>query len=226
MNQVKAVLLDLDGLLLDTEGAYDTAIQRYAMEMTGSELPEQEFRSLRASMFGRKPEESANLLVQTLGLPADKASHFLEWRKPILEKLFAQAQLLPGAGKLLTYLADHNIPTAIATSSTKEMYTLKTQRYMEYFAFIDRRVITAEDTDHGKPHPEAYIKAAVLVNAQPSTCLVFEDAPSGVTAGKAADMHVVAVPHPLLDQSLVADADIVLQTLEDFAPTQWGLPPY
>ncbi|MEX1111861.1 MAG: HAD-IA family hydrolase [Candidatus Andersenbacteria bacterium] len=225
MTEINAVLLDLDGLLLDTEGAYDTAIYRYAVETTGEELAEQEFRTLRSKMFGRKPEESANLLVQALGLPEDKATHFLEWRKPILEELFVKAQLLPGAARLLAYLAEHDIPTAIATSSTKDTYTLKIQRHSEYFSFIGSRVITAEDVERGKPHPEAYTKAAALINAQPSQCLVFEDAPSGVASGKAAGMHVVAVPHPLLDASLVADADTVLPSLEEFSPTEWGLPP-
>jgi pseudouridine-5'-monophosphatase len=55
--------------------------------------------------------------------------------------------------------------------------------------------------------------------------LVFEDAPNGVAAAKAAGMQVVAIPHPLNDRSLFAEADLILESMEHFDPAEWALPP-
>jgi pseudouridine-5'-monophosphatase len=55
--------------------------------------------------------------------------------------------------------------------------------------------------------------------------LVFEDAPNGVAAAKAAGMQVVAIPHPLNDRALFAEADLILESMEHFDPAEWALPP-
>lgn len=83
----------------------------------------------------------------------------------------------------------------------------------------------------GKPDPEIFQKAAAGFAQQPShpcSCLVFEDAPTGVQAGVAAGMEVVMVPDPNLDKRLIEGlgAAAVLDSLEQFQPEQWGLPAY
>ena len=55
---------------------------------------------------------------------------------------------------------------------------------------------------------------------------MFEDAVNGVQAAKAAGMSVVAIPHPHNDRSMFSDADVVLNTMEDFIPNDWSLPPF
>jgi len=62
--------------------------------------------------------------------------------------------------------------------------------------------------------------------ALPGKVLVFEDAPSGVAAARAAGMTSVMVPDPNLDRALCEEADQVLDSLETFQPQQWGLPPF
>ncbi len=56
--------------------------------------------------------------------------------------------------------------------------------------------------------------------------LVFEDAINGVISAKAAGMNVVCVPDPRMDKSLAQDADLIVASLEDVVPEEWGLPPY
>lgn len=81
---------------------------------------------------------------------------------------------------------------------------------------------------NGKPHPEIFLASAAKFSPppEPSSCLVFEDAPSGVQAARAAGMHVVMVPDARLDPALHDGASQVLSSLEEFDPTQWGLPPF
>ncbi|MGH7931342.1 MAG: HAD family hydrolase, partial [Candidatus Binatia bacterium] len=127
---ISGAIFDLDGLLVDTESVYDRVIQMYAQKMAGAPLPDDVFRTMRARMFGRKPEDSAALLHDTLGLSQEvPASHYLEWRRPILDRVFPGTDLLPGASRLVDHLVKHNVPIAIATSSQRRMVELKLQRH-------------------------------------------------------------------------------------------------
>ena len=77
---------------------------------------------------------------------------------------------------------------------------------------------------HGKPAPDIYLEAARRVGVDPSECLVFEDALSGVMAGKAAGCTVVAVPDPRMDKTIFENvADIVLDSLTKFDGRPWGI---
>lgn len=75
----------------------------------------------------------------------------------------------------------------------------------------------------GKPAPDIYLVAASRLGVNPSECLVFEDALTGVQAGKAAGMRVIAIPDPRLDLEAFAIADQVVTSLCDFDPSQWEL---
>ena len=66
--------------------------------------------------------------------------------------------------------------------------------------------------------------AARKLGVVPGECLVFEDAPAGVEAARAAGMRVVVVPDPQMDQKLVKDADLKLNSLHEFEPSDWSLP--
>jgi pseudouridine-5'-monophosphatase len=87
-------------------------------------------------------------------------------------------------------------------------------------------VVTGDDprVKRGKPAPDIFLAAAARLAAEPASCLVFEDAPSGTGAALAAGMAVVAVPDPNMDRSRYADCHEVLDSLADFRPEAWGLP--
>jgi len=82
---------------------------------------------------------------------------------------------------------------------------------------------------NGKPSPEIFLVATSRFPTPPvsnSNILVFEDAPNGVEAAKAAGMFAVMIPDPQLDKEKQKLADQVLGTMEEFNPTEWGLPSY
>lgn len=229
---VTAVAFDLDGLMVDTEKVYDRVIQAYAQKMTGQPIAEDTFQNMRARMFGRKPEDAARLLHETLKLDSSiPPEDYLEWRKPILDEEFPKVDLLPGAARLVQHLASSKVPIAIATSSQRWMIELKLQRHPEVLAAFVGNIIAAEDVKKGKPDPEMFLQAAERLGTPAAECLVFEDAPNGVQAARAGNMPVVAVPHPLLrdmpeEWAIISEADQVLASLEEFDPAVWGLPAY
>ena len=89
-------------------------------------------------------------------------------------------------------------------------------------------IVTADDPQVGaaKPAPDIFLVAAERLGIDPADCLVFEDSPFGITAAKAAGMYAVAVPDPAMPDEKFTHADRRLQSLETFAPEQWGLPGY
>lgn len=217
MRDIKAAIFDVDGLLLDTEGIFDQVIQRYAVEMTGHKMSDDVFKKMRIGMYGIKKQAAAELLHDALQLGSKVLpEHYLDWRQNILPPLLMEADLMPGAEQLVKRLHNEGVPMAVATSSTREDYDVKTARHQGVFVLFDDHVVTGDQVSQGKPNPEIFLKAAELLGVDPTDAVAFEDAESGVSAAKQAGMYVVAVPHPWLPISRVAQADVILKSLEDY----------
>ena len=209
----------MDGLLLDTEIFY-TQVTQTIVGRFGKTFD----WSLKSNMIGRPSIDSARYLVSELDLPIT-AEQYLEERDGMLRKAFANCEPLPGAENLVRLLKQSGIPIALASSSSHELYEIKTHRHRSWFDLFDA-VVTGDHPaiEKGKPAPDIFLHAADQINAQPHTTLVFEDAPSGLQAGKAAGMQVVVVPNPEMDKARYRDADLILSSLQEFDGTQFGLP--
>lgn len=118
------------------------------------------------------------------------------------------------------------VPVCVATSSHKRHFDLKTQKHGPFFQRFDH-IITGDNVTNGKPAPDIFLKARDSWSTPPSAscCLVFEDAPSGVAAAKAAGMHCVMVPDPNLDRAGTKEADVVIDSLLEVPLEHFGLPP-
>ncbi len=141
--------------------------------------------------------------------------------------LCPQAAVLPGVERLTAHLAACGVPMAVATSSGADAVAAKRASHESLFARL-AACVTAEDVSHGKPAPDVFLAAAAKLGVPAAECAAFEDAESGVASGLAAGCVVIAVPDATLhtDLSPFAPAHAVLRSLEEFAPEQWGLPPY
>jgi HAD superfamily hydrolase (TIGR01509 family) len=114
--------------------------------------------------------------------------------------------LLPGAATWLARLADGGWLQAIASSGPR----LNTATVLDTLALRERfaAVVAAEDVAHGKPHPEVFLTAAARLGVTPTDCVVVEDAPPGLEAGRRAGMRTLGVlsTHPHLDADRVVAA--------------------
>ncbi|WP_423909812.1 HAD-IA family hydrolase [Candidatus Spongiihabitans sp.] len=211
-------LFDMDGLLLDTEIIY-TQVTQSIVGRFGKTFD----WSIKGNMIGLPAMVAANYLVGALQLPIS-AEIYLAERDQLLRAKFPSCKAMPGAENLIRNLDSHNIPIAVATSSSRELFQSKTSNHQDWFKLFNI-VVTGDDAEvkQGKPAPDIFNVAAKRLDANPRNTLVFEDAPSGLAAGIAAGMRVIVVPDPNMDKSRYRRAERILNSLEEFNPAEFGL---
>ncbi len=216
---VTHIIYDMDGLLLDTEPFYTEATQIIA-----SRYGKIFDWSVKSKMIGRRASESARCLVESLQLPIT-AAEYLAAREEILQRLFPKAEPLPGALRLTMHFHRHGVPQAVATSSDRLHFELKTGRHKDWFRIFSCVVIGDDPTvKRGKPAPDIFLAAAQRMNARPTDCLVFEDAPSGAEAALAGGMCVVVVADPHMREEAYPTSARVIRSFDEFDPAEFGLP--
>lgn len=213
-------LFDVDGLLLDTEIIY-TEVTQHIVGRFGKVFD----WSVKANMIGRAALESAKYLVEVLQLPIT-AQDYLDERNGLLRERFAQCNAMPGAETLIRHLHQQNVSMAVATSSSQELFQLKKSCHPDWFDLFDIEITSDHpDVNNAKPAPDIFNVAASGLNADKKHTLVFEDAPSGLTAGIAAGIRVVVVPDANMDRSRYQGATQILDSLADFKPETFGRSP-
>lgn len=218
-------LFDMDGLLLDTESIY-TQISQRILERHGS--TETYSFDFKVTLMGLQTYDVAERFIARYNLPIS-ADDYVRENRELAADMMPTAKLLPGVERLLRHLHANKVPIALATSSSKEMYDLKTRDHAALFDLFHHRVYGSSDDEvvHGKPAPDIFLVAARRFPDTPAAekCLVFEDAPNGVRAACAAGMQSVMVPEDYVSDELRKGATIVLKSLADFKPELFGLPP-
>ncbi len=211
------VIFDMDGVLLATERIY-TEVTQDIVGRFGKTFD----WSIKSNMVGRPSIESARYLVKTLELPIGPEEYLAE-REGAFQARMPEAEPMPGAVELVRKLAARRVPLAVATSSHREMFELKTRRHKEWFDLFDHIVLGDDPRiERGKPAPDIFLLAARELGADPETCLVFEDAPSGVEAARAAGMMVVGLPDPGIDAARLGDAHHITKSLTDIQASEIG----
>lgn len=183
---LKAVLLDMDGTLVDTEGIWWAAESEVFGDL-GHVLDE----THRSVVIGGPMSRSVGHLITATGTTATLAELMLAINVRF-EKLIARGvPLMPGARRLLTELAAHDIPTALVSASHRRTIDVMLRTLgAENFAFT----VAGDEVTRTKPDPEPYLTAAGRLGADPASCVVVEDTLTGVASAEAAGCRVVAVP--------------------------------
>ena len=198
----RAVLFDLDGVLIDSTPAVARVWHRWAIEHAFD--PDKVVKMAH----GRPSRTTIHDLLPN----ADVAAEDREVERREIEDLEGVVPL-PGARQLLDSLPPDR--WTIATSCTRPLAEV---RLRAAGLPIPKTMITSNDVKIGKPDPEPYLKAAAMLNFAASDCVVIEDAPAGVRAGKAAGARVIAFATTMPQRELEdAGANWILNGCEDVA---------
>jgi mannitol-1-/sugar-/sorbitol-6-phosphatase len=188
----KALLFDMDGVLVDSTPAVARVWARWAQKHHINP----DYAVVAA--HGRTSLTS----IQELLPHADPAVHLAEndWMEQAEIEDVDDVVALPAAQELLSTVPPSQF--AVVTSATRALAEVRL-RAAGLWPYI-QHLVTASDISRSKPHPEPYLKGAAALNLHPQSCIVLEDAPSGIRSGKAAGERVLALRTTSEDRELLA----------------------
>ena len=203
ISDFSAVLFDLDGVIVDTEGQYSLFWKQIGEEyMPGM------------------PDFALAIKGRTLTQIYDTYFPDAADRAAITERLNAfERQMdfpyIAGAREFLEALQAQGVPTAIVTSSNCDKMACLYARHPEIKNLVTA-VLTAEDARRSKPAPDCYLAAAERLGADISNCIVFEDSPNGLAAGRASGAFVIGVCTSLAATEIEPLCDMYIEDFKDF----------
>ncbi len=204
---ITAVIFDMDGLMIDSETVSRLAFDQAIKDFGGDGLSEEE----NIKYIGITDLDGAEDIIKTKKLKISKEELIDRKQKYYTQSLKEKIIVRPGLMDLFKDLKNKGIKMAIASSSQRQSIEividkLDIKKYIDFYC-------SGRDVKRGKPFPDVFLKAAAGLGVDPKDCLVLEDAPKGVEAGKSAGMIVFAIPSRETKGGDFSKADLILSSL-------------
>ena len=209
---LRALIFDLDGVLVDSESVWDRARRGIVAENGGTWKPE-----ATAAMMGMSSSEWSRYLHDELGAALDPEELNTRVVQRVLDAYHRQVPALPGAVDTVRRLASR-WPLGLASSANRPVIdtVLENTALTDCFA----ATVSGDEVDRGKPAPDVYLAAARKLGVDPAAAAAVEDSSNGLRSAAAAGMVVIAIPNrefPPADDAL-ALADLVLDSIGELTP--------
>ena len=210
----KAVILDLDGTMVDSMWIWGDIDVRYLARFN---IALEDVNTLREKIEGMSFHETALYFKETYPISDSVEQMKAAWSEMAWDKYAREVPLKPGIAEFLEGCKKQGILLGIATSNARELVDniLAVHGIKDYF----KAIVTGSEVTKGKPAPDIYLKAAEELGAEPGDCLVFEDLLAGLASGRNAGMTVCAVADPYSHEGWdkkKAAADYALWDFYDF----------
>jgi HAD superfamily hydrolase (TIGR01509 family) len=205
----RAVIFDMDGVLLDSEPLHHDAVNAVLFEDGLPPLSLAEY----TRYLGTTDEDMWRDLRTTCGLGRRHEHYLSRFDAHVLAAYRQHAIAAPGAIDLLDRLAACGLPLAVASSSRVQwvetcLDTIGIRRYFD-------DIVGGDMVARGKPDPEIFLLAARRLRVQPASCVVIEDSPAGVTAARRAGMRAIAVCTAYTPPGMVRGAHLTVKSLAE-----------
>jgi HAD superfamily hydrolase (TIGR01509 family) len=209
---IAAIVLDLDGVIVDTEELWDRERRQYVADHGGTWTD-----AATRAMQGMSSAEWSAYLAEELGAAGDPPRISQDVAALVVAEVERELPLLPGAVRAVNALANA-YTLGLASSANREVIdaVLNGAALTERFA----TTLSSEEVEHGKPAPDVYLEAARRMGVDPAACAAVEDSTNGIRAAHAAGMVVIATPNHAFppDPDALALAMVVVDGIKDVTP--------
>ena len=214
MENKKAVLFDLDGTLVDSMWVWHSIDVDY-LGSINMEIPDDLQRSIEGMSF----TETAAYFKERFGLAEDVEAIKENWNRMAFLRYTTEVMLKAGAREFLARLHADGVKLGIASSNSETLIkgVLEARGALAYFEAIT----TSCEAGAGKPAPDIYLLAAKKLGVSPKDCLVFEDIPMGIIAGKRAGMTTCAVEDEYSHDVREKKAELADYFIEDYTEIEF-----
>ncbi|PJA08253.1 MAG: 2-deoxyglucose-6-phosphatase [Flavobacteriales bacterium CG_4_10_14_0_2_um_filter_32_8] len=189
MNSIKAVIYDMDGIIIDSEPLWREAII-FTFNQVGLDFTEEKCRITQGMRLYEVVEYWHTKTPWTCKTIAEVEADLL---KKITELISKKGTAMEGVNESLQYFKSKGFKIALASSSAPSLINIILKRLAIENEF--EVINSAQNLSYGKPHPEIFIKTAQQLGIKPINCLVIEDSFHGILAAKSALMKVIAIPY-------------------------------
>ena len=209
---VRAVIFDMDGVLLDSEAAWDAAREAYTRASGGRWSD-----SAQRDMMGMSSVEWSRYMHDALGVPADPERISSDVVERMLAAYRERLPLIDGAIEAVERLAER-WPLGLASSANRPLIDLALAE-----SGLDRyfqATVSSEEVERGKPAPDVYLEVARRLGVEGPDSAAIEDSHNGILSAHNAGMRTIAIPNPAFppgDDALAA-ADVVIDSVRELAP--------
>ena len=188
--KIKAVIFDLDGLMLDTEPVAMRAMGQAIKEKCGADMSFAFFSQL----IGHARSDTYGFFEKEYGFDVETTNSVRDRCASLIVEAIGRGEGLPKPGltELLAYLDERAVPRVVASSSPRDQILQKLK--MVNLLHRVNSVTSGWEVPKSKPEPDIFLKAAGTIGVEPSRCLVLEDSPAGIEAAKRAGMISIMVP--------------------------------
>ena len=209
LKDVKAVLFDFDGTLADSMWMWEDIDIEY-LGSRGISLPD----TLQKDIEGMSFSETAIYFKETFHLKDSLEQIKADWNAMAMDKYIHEVPLKQGVMEFLSLLQKEGILMGIATSNSRELVDAALNS-LGIAGFFQTVTIGCE-VAAGKPSPDIYLEVAKRLHVPPENCLVFEDVPAGILAGKRAGMPVIAIQDDFSDSMTEEKKELADMYINDY----------
>ena len=208
----RAVVFDMDGVLVDSEPAFFEAVNEL-LAPAGKRVEWAQYQSL----LGTSMSVTWRGVLDMVGLGSEDPQPYVErYGSTLIDVLRRPRSLLPGVAAIIGALRDRSVPIAVATSSRQEWVEAVLVEAARLPLETFDAVVWRQMVERSKPAPDLYLKAAELLAVAPQRCIAIEDTAPGIAAAKAAGMYAVQSRAASSAFPPIERADLVIESFAEF----------